>query len=317
MSDINDAAAQLRRVLLALPTLDDDKAHALHEVAAAAGTDEQTLIRDLRTLIERNNDEPPGFLDTVSLTVDATTVRMDAPRFFRRPMGVTPTELCALELGLAMLRLESPPEDAATIDSARERLQRAMTGLAADDPTHAASASVESDEQQALRKALQQCIDTRCVTELCYQSATATAGEWRRVRPVGFVHSRGAWFLVAFTEESELRVFRFDRVSGARRTTATFEIPESFSLSDVVRDGRVLSSESERKLRIRYSPRIARWIAEREGLQPDADGSITVEMPLRDEEWALRYVLQYGAEATVVEPETTRRAVRDRLRGIA
>ena len=42
-----------------------------------------------------------------------------------------------------------------------------------------------------------------------------------------------------------------------------------------------------------------------------------VEMPLRDEEWALRYVLQYGAEATVVEPETTRRAVRDRLRGIA
>src|SRR5689334_8526048 len=130
MSDLSDAAAQLRRVLLALPALDDDKAHALSEVAAAAGTDEQTLIRDLRALIERNGGEPPGFLDTVSLTVDATTVRMDAPRFFRRPMGLTKTELHALELGMAMLRLESPPDEQGTIDQARDRLHRAIAGLA-------------------------------------------------------------------------------------------------------------------------------------------------------------------------------------------
>jgi predicted DNA-binding transcriptional regulator YafY len=317
MSEINDAAAQLRRVLLALPALDDDRAHPLSEVAAAAGTDEPTLLRDLRTLIERTGDEPAGFVDTVSLTVDATSVRLDAPRFFRRPMGVTRTELAALVLGLAMLRLESPPEEQGTIDSACERLQSALVGLAAETATgsmYAAHAVGDSAERNVLRRELEKCIAKRCVAELCYQSSKAPGEEWRRVRPVGFVHSRGAWFIVAFTEDGELRVFRFDRVSGVRRTDATFEVPESFSLEDVVRDGRVLSAESAEKLQVRYSQRIARWIAEREGVPLDEDGSVTVEMALRDVEWAVRYVLQYGTEATVIGPAEVRQAVRERLR---
>jgi predicted DNA-binding transcriptional regulator YafY len=317
MSDINDAAAQLRRVLLALPALDDDHAHSLDEVASAAGTDETTLLRDLRTLIDRSGDEPPGFVDTVSLTVDATSVRLAAPGFFRRPMGITATELHAIELGLAMLRQESPMEAQGIIDSARERDGCAIAGAAhgADgDSEYAASAGAESDERRALMKTLRDCIDKRCVADLCYQSASSPNAEWRRVRPLGFVNSRGAWYLVAFTESGdELRVFRFDRVSGIRPQTETFSVAESFTLSDVVREGRVLSTEPEEKLRIRYSPRIARWIAEREELPLDADGSVTVEMPLHDTEWAVRYVLQYGDEAEAVAPPEVRTRLKQQL----
>ena len=58
---------------------------------------------------------------------------------------------------------------------------------------------------------------------------------------------------------------------------------------------------------------MARWIAEREGLAQEADGSLVVEYPLADEEWALRHVLQYGAEAEVLAPVEVRTRVRERV----
>jgi predicted DNA-binding transcriptional regulator YafY len=66
-------------------------------------------------------------------------------------------------------------------------------------------------------------------------------------------------------------------------------------------------------MRVRYSPRIARWIAEREGVEPDADGSLTLEHPLLDVQWGVRHVLQYGPDAEVVEPADVREEIARRL----
>ena len=59
---------------------------------------------------------------------------------------------------------------------------------------------------------------------------------------------------------------------------------------------------------MRYSPRIARWIAEREGKSLADDGSLTMEHPLADRDWAVRHVLQYGPDVTVLEPAEVREA---------
>jgi len=61
---------------------------------------------------------------------------------------------------------------------------------------------------------------------------------------------------------------------------------------------------------------IARWIAERAGKELAADGSLTLEHPLADEHWLVRHVLQYGADAEVIDPPEGRAAVRERLRAI-
>jgi predicted DNA-binding transcriptional regulator YafY len=66
---------------------------------------------------------------------------------------------------------------------------------------------------------------------------------------------------------------------------------------------------------VRYSPRIARWVAEREGLQLAEDGSLTMEHPVADESWAVRHVLQYGPDAEVLAPAAMRELVADRLGG--
>jgi predicted DNA-binding transcriptional regulator YafY len=66
-------------------------------------------------------------------------------------------------------------------------------------------------------------------------------------------------------------------------------------------------------MKVRYSPRIAQWIAEREEGETANDGSFVVDHPLADHDWAVRHVLQYGPEAEVLEPESVRAAVKVRL----
>jgi predicted DNA-binding transcriptional regulator YafY len=70
-------------------------------------------------------------------------------------------------------------------------------------------------------------------------------------------------------------------------------------------------------MKVKYSPRIARWIAEREGVSPDPDGSLTLEHPLADADWGLRHVLQYGPDAEVLEPLDLRAEIVRRLGGMA
>jgi proteasome accessory factor C len=111
-----------------------------------------------------------------------------------------------------------------------------------------------------------------------------------------------------------IRVFRLDRIEGAEVLDERFEPGEGFSLDRVLEAGRVFIPAGEPDvMRVVYSPRVARWIAEREGRVPTADGSLVLEHPLGDPEWGLRHVLQYGAEAEVVEPEGMRELLRVRL----
>jgi predicted DNA-binding transcriptional regulator YafY len=88
-------------------------------------------------------------------------------------------------------------------------------------------------------------------------------------------------------------------------------------VEQLVRDGKAFQSSAATTLRLRYSPRIARWIAEREGKPLADDGSLTLEHPLADRDWAVRHVLQYGPEVTVLEPVDVRQAVVERLEAMA
>ncbi len=84
----------------------------------------------------------------------------------------------------------------------------------------------------------------------------------------------------------------------------------------VLRERKMFVAEGVAMLRVRYSARVARWVAEREGVPVDADGTVTLEHPLADPHWALRHVLQYGPDAEVLEPEAIREAVAEGLRSI-
>lgn len=305
------AAEQLRRLLLALPALADDSAHSLSDIAARVGASEEVVRRDLTALVTRVSEEPPGFTESVSLLFGADTVQFQTSSgHFRRPMALTREELHALDLGLAMLQHESPPDERSVVERARTRLQRAIGDVAntGHGGRHASLAN-ESPVAQELRRALQQCIRERRVARITYRSATADADAIRSVQPLGVVWSRGSWYLAAWCEKNEgLRVFRLDRIRLVVAESTHFACRGEFSLDAVLRDGKVLVGEEGASMTVRYSSRIARWIAEREGLPLAEDGSLTVEMEAIQDEWAVRHVLRYGPDATILAPASLREA---------
>jgi proteasome accessory factor C len=316
VSDI--AADQLRRILAIVPELADDEEHAIEGLAVRLGVDRATLLGDLRSLTERF-DDPGGFVEEgVALFIDGEHVSLTSPHF-RRPMRLTSSELRALELGLAMLEGECPPEECAAIERARGRLRQALAGIPADDADldrrHATLASAgDGRALQELRDALRR----RRKVRLAYRRSGQEGVSERVVLPYALVVASGAWYSVAFCEASHgVRVFRLDRVQRAELLPDAYTVPATFSVAEVVRDGKVLrlegGGEAAPVLTVRYGPRIARWIAEREGSTVDADGSLTMEHPLADAEWAVRHVLQYGADAEVVGPAHVRELVVRRL----
>jgi predicted DNA-binding transcriptional regulator YafY len=311
---IASAAEQLRRLLLTIPRLDDDRAHPLGELAESIGCDERTLLGDLRTLVERNSPEPAGWYEPITLTLDADAVRLERPSYFRRPMVLTTDELRALDLALALLRQEAGPDEHGVIDETRTRIDQLSRVYSDALDTHAVHLGAHDEAAAARRRLLDECIAASCIAELDYQRAADAAPIARRVMPLGFVFASGTWYLVAGTvPDGSLRVFRADRISGVRRSEEQFSPPENFTLDSVLVGGRVFVGEVGESLRVRYSANIARWIAEREDLVPDADGSVTIEYPLADPEWALRHVLQYGADAQILAPVELREALRARL----
>ena len=108
------AADQLRRILHLIPRLADGEPHSLAEVARLAGVDRdghapghRVHLRALRGAgrVRRGSSD---LLDADDISV--------VPNHFLRPMRLTRSELLALELGLAMLRGERPPEEHRAIE---------------------------------------------------------------------------------------------------------------------------------------------------------------------------------------------------------
>ncbi len=153
---------------------------------------------------------------------------------------------------------------------------------------------------------------------LRYRKGGEQESAHRVICPYAIVFASGMWYTVAHCESSEgVRFFRLDRVEEVETLEARFDPAPRPAVDEIVRTGRAFQAEGAGTLTIRYSPRIARWIAEREGKTLATDGSLTMDHPLADTDWAVRHVLQYGPEAEVVEPAAVREAVVARLRRIA
>ena len=311
------ASHQLRRILHLIPRLADGESHSLEEVSRLAGVERSVVLADIESISERF--EAPGrFVEGLQIFIEAEDVSV-VPNHFLRPMRLTRSELLALELGLAMLRGERPPEEHRTIDAATARLRQVVAKLPEEeiaDDFRAASLSPAGDLEHLRR--LREAFRTRRKVRLTYRKAGDEAPSSRVICPYAIVFASGMWYSVAHCESSDgIRIFRLDRVEEVKQLAAKFESPRGFSVDAIVKDGKAFQAARVGTLRLRYSPRVARWIAEREGRELAEDGSLTIDHPLAETDWAVRHVLQYGPDVTVLEPAGVREAVTRRLEAIA
>ena len=300
------ASEQLRRILHLIPALADGEPHKIQDLVWDVGLDRSTMLHDLESITERF-DVPGGFVDGLQVFLDADTISI-VPNHFLRPMRLTKGELCALELGLAMLKSERPPEEHRAIATARYRLEEVIAKLPdeeiASDLRYATLAAAgDLEHLRRLRESLRQ----RRRVRLRYRKAVEEKASLRIICPYAIVFASGMWYAVARDERADsIRIFRLDRIEAVEQLEAKYEPPGDDVVESILRDGKAFQAAGTGTLRVRYSARIARWIAEREGKTVAEDGTLVVEHPLADPEWAVRHLLQYGPEVEVLEPEAIR-----------
>ncbi|MCU0618455.1 MAG: WYL domain-containing protein [Gemmatimonadaceae bacterium] len=315
----DDAATQLRRILLVVPRLVPFEPRRAGDLARETGMPVDQLLADLRQLRD-HADDVGGRTAPISVVIegdgDEARITLMSTHFLR-PMRLTVTELRALEFGLALLSAERPADERPAIAAARRRLRSILASRPDDDaetPLDGVVARID-DAARAVLAVLRAARRSRRAVTIAYRAAEATAPVARVVHPYALVTAQGYWYCLAWcTKAAALRNFRLDRIEDVTRAEGTYTIPDDFSPTAALTDGMpFVAGQPVPRCRIRYAPRIARWIAEREGRPLDADGALVLDWPLADVDWAVRHVLQYAGDAEVLAPAALRAAVATRI----
>ena len=137
----------------------------------------------------------------------------------------------------------------------------------------------------------------------------------RKVDPLGLVYYSDSWNLIAYDHlRDDIRNFRLDRIRKMRMMMDTFERPADFDLEDYLKEKG--SNPRNERITLRFHPRSYRWAkrsipAEIEE-ETQSDDGVQVTFYFENLDYVARWLLRYGTDVEVVEPESLREKLRER-----
>jgi len=320
------AVLQMNRIVQLVAELsrrgdEDGEGVPIAEVAERLGESPRQIERDLRTLTDASDSPDASWLHSLSIWQEGDRVSASSRGPFRRPLRFTPLEMLAIQVGIAW-ELEG---GAAADRAGPERTSPAASGPVAplsaefarllvaveDGPRRVSLAPASGEGEQEVAELAQRAAVERRVLTVLYAGEHALASAARSVEPHQVLNADGRWYVVAWCRRSEgWRHFRADRVIDVALEEETFALRADFHVLET-------PAETLRRdappvpVRVRFSPAIARWLAERypQG-RPLEGGGLEVEFPVLEPHWLVRHILQYGADAEVIEPPAVRALMR-------
>jgi proteasome accessory factor C len=332
------ATTQLNRIVQLVAELSrrpdpDEEGVPIAEVAERLGATAADVTRDLRTLTDVNDSAGSTWLLSLRITQEGDRVSASSRGPFRRPLRFTPLELLAIQLGIAW-EMEDGGSEAAGPSAPMGRVaevgQAAPASAAAsprteplsaefakllqsvdDAPRRFAVSPAAGDGEAEVVELAQRAVAERRVLRILYAAEHDLEGVTRRVEPHQVAYADGRWYVVAWCRHGAgWRHFRADRVLDAVLEDETFA-PRPDHRDIATPAGTFRQEATPVPVRVRFSPAVARWLAER---YPDArplpGGALEVEFQVLEPHWLVRHVLQYGADAEVLEPPAMRALMR-------
>ena len=160
--------------------------------------------------------------------------------------------------------------------------------------------------------------------EIVHRKAGGGEPTTRRVCPYHILNFRGEWYLVGHCSlrDSVVR-FAMSRILSARLTNESFRVPADFRIADFLGDHfGIMTEDGEYRVRVQFSREQAPYVEERtwhggQTVERNADGTLVLSFPANSLFEVKRWVLSWGADARVLEPEVLARQVRDELAAAA
>ena len=140
-----------------------------------------------------------------------------------------------------------------------------------------------------------------------------------RFNPLRFYEwNDGLYCLIEKLPEREIRTTALERYSNLRVTDETFLQPENFNPEKMLSRAWGITLGDPISLKIRFAPGAGRYIRERQWTADqkillEEDGSLILSITSSGRRDIKSWILSFGKEAEVVEPEDLRREIRDDL----
>ncbi|MCS7013855.1 MAG: WYL domain-containing transcriptional regulator [Chloroherpetonaceae bacterium] len=177
-----------------------------------------------------------------------------------------------------------------------------------------------SSVEKAIFRTVQAAASMQRKIKMRYHTAYSNTLSERIVHPYHFHQSEGIWYLIAYCElRQQVLTFAMNRIQDAVQLDEAFVRDDSFDLQQFLATA-FLMFKGDRcyTVRIRFSPYQARWIRERvwhatQRLEDEPDGSLVLSFKVENLHAARLWVMKYGAEAEVLEPEALRDLIRQEI----
>lgn len=185
--------------------------------------------------------------------------------------------------------------------------------------------TVIAEQDVSIYAVLSQAVLDRETLEIRYWTAGRNEESTRRVNPWHLTLLDGTWYLVAYCHtKSEPLMFALQRVRAARSTGEHFDIPEDFQISEYLGNSfrGVRGSGDGHLVRLRFHPQIAGRVREKawhhtQQIQEHPDGSLDLLLTVSDLTDLKRWVLWWGADCEVLEPDELRISVKQTIQQLA
>lgn len=298
-------APRLVELIAWLSQSDSPKPISYRAAAKHLGVTEATLRSDMEVLLGLSA-EHKDWLASLRVALVADGFIVHSLGAFRRPIHFTGEEGLALLLGLSAVRGGQV---------VAKKLAKGLRGTPPAERIETAYAvgAAPSAELEGVLAVARRGRDERRKVLIRYCGPSGEPAE-RIVHVHQIVEAAGRWYVIAWCENvRDFRRFRADRMLEARLLAPDFRPQVLFK--PIRRPEDLLHADEVVRAKVAFSKRIARWLKERYPEGRDAvDGRYVVTFPVADPAWFVREVLQYGAEAEVLEPQALREAVKEAVR---
>ncbi|WP_433945542.1 helix-turn-helix transcriptional regulator [Paenibacillus sp. SN-8-1] len=141
----------------------------------------------------------------------------------------------------------------------------------------------------------------------------------RRIDPYYLVPREQRFYLIGYCHlKQAIRTFRVSRFQQVEITDQTFD-KSSFNIKQYLKNTWSIDrGEKNTRFVVRFAPEVARYIKEEElFVQPRMkdmkDGSLLFEVTVNNEKEFLKWILQYGPQAEILEPASVREGLKQQL----
>ncbi|WP_309120264.1 WYL domain-containing protein [Paenibacillus sp.] len=142
----------------------------------------------------------------------------------------------------------------------------------------------------------------------------------RRIDPYYLVPRDQRFYLIGYCHLKQgIRTFRISRFRKVEVTEELFDKGDFSIKKHLKNTWSIEQGDKNITFKVRFSADIARYVKEEElfvhpRMKDHKDGSMTFEVTVNNEKEFLRWILQYGPSAEILEPKSVREKMRDQLR---